>query len=313
MKLTLPSIPKLGKTWAVLGVALVIGGVAALTTRSYLSQKIEAIELRGKFETVDLLVAKSLITKGSIVAVDDLAIRKIPVEFAHSGAVAPQDVLSVAGRVSNYDLKQGEMLLSSQLLSKRPATFSARLEHGQRAITVMVDEINSISGMLEPGDLIDLIFTADQNGKKIILPLLQRVQVMATGKRSVDDPHGGEAVQFATVTLNTTPDEAKNIILARETGKLTALLRSPGDDAGGARGGVDLATWFGPHPSSQSMARDNGVPVLYGGTGGTFPAEALRLGRYRGAAKPSDQLPAFMAPPMLPTPTSQRITTAMSQ
>lgn len=298
MKLTLPPMPKMSKTWAVLGVALAIGGVAAVITRSYLSQKIEAIELRGKYETVELLVAKTFIAKGSIVAVDDLAIRKIPVEFAHSGAVTPQDVMNVAGRVSNYDVKQGEMLLLSQLLSKRPATFSARLEQGHRAITVMVDEINSISGMLEPGDLIDLMFTADRDGRKIILPLLQRVQVMATGKRSVDDPHGGEAMQFATVTLNTTPDAAKNIILARETGKLTALLRSPGDDAAGDSKGIDLATLFGPRRDTQSAARDSGVPVLYGGSGSKFPPEALKLGRYRGAAAAPGQAPAFVVPPV---------------
>ena len=313
MRLTLPKIPKIGKTWAVLGIALVIGVAAALTTRSYLSKKIESIESRGKVETVELLVAKSLITKGSVVAVDDLAIRKIPTEFAHSDAVAPQDVLNVAGRVSNYDLKPGEMLVSSQLLSRRPATFSARLDHGQRAITVMVDEINSISGMLEPGDLIDLIFTTDQNGKKIILPLLQRVTVMATGKRSVDDPRGGEVVQFATVTLNTTPNEAKNIILARETGKLTALLRSPGDDAGGAREGIDLVTWFGPQAAGQHMAHDDGVPVLYGGSGNKFPPEALKLGRYRHAAVTPNQSASFIAPPIPPGSTDPLAASTLSQ
>lgn len=284
MKLTFSSLRKMNKTWAVLGVALAIGLITALITRSFLSQKIEAIELRGKHDTVDLLVAKEGIAKGSVVAVEDLAIRKIPVEFAHSGAVAPQDVMSVAGRVSSYDVKKGEMLIQSQILSKRPATFSARLENGHRAITVMVDEINSISGMLEPGDLIDLMFTVDQNGKKIIFPLLQRVPVMATGKRSVDDPKGGEPIQFATVTLNTTPDQAKNIIIARETGKLTALLRSPGDDASGSDSRVDLASLFGPSRATARAPRDGGVPVLYGGSAGKFPPEALKLGRYRGAA-----------------------------
>jgi pilus assembly protein CpaB len=298
MRLTLSSLRKMNKTWAVLSVALAIGLITALITRSFLSQKIEAIELRGKHDTVDLLVAKEGITKGSVVAVDDLAIRKIPVEFAHSGAVPPQDVMNVAGRVSSYNVKKGEVLMLSQMLSKRPATFSARLENGHRAITVMVDEINSISGMLEPGDLIDLMFTVDQNGKKIIFPLLQRVQVMATGTRSVDDPKGGEPAQFATVTLNTTPDQAKNIIIARETGKLTALLRSPGDDAASSESRVDLASLFGPNRASGRATRDGGVPVLYGGSASKFPPEALRLGRYRGAATSANPPPpTFAAPP----------------
>ena len=284
MRLPFFSTKKINKTWAVLGIALAIGMVAALATRSYLSQKIQAIESRGNRETVDLLVAKTFIAKGSTVAVDDLAIRKIPVEFAQSGAVKPQDVLTVAGKVSGFDVKKGDMVMLSQMLSKRAPTFSARLADGQRAITVMVDEINSISGMLEPGDLIDLMFTVDQNGRKVIFPLLQRVQVMATGKRSVDDPKGGEPVQFATVTLNTTPSQAKNIIIARETGKLTALLRSPGDQEPGSEKSVDLATLFGAKRENPRVARDGGVPVLYGGSASRFPPEALKLGRYRGTA-----------------------------
>ena len=311
MRLTFPSIRKINKTWAVLGVALVIGIIAALATRSYLSQKIEAIESRGKYETVELLVAKTFIPKGSIVAVDDLAIRKIPVEFAQSGAVTPQDILSIAGRVTGYDVKKGEMVMLSQMLSKRAPTFSARLENGHRAITVMVDEINSISGMLEPGDLIDLMFTVDQNGRKVIFPLLQHVQVMATGKRSVDDPKGGEPVQFATVTLNTTPDQAKNIIIARETGKLTALLRSPSDKESGSDKSVDLATLFGAKREGQHASHDGGVPVLYGGSASRFPPEALKLGRYRGTATRTNPPP----PPLIAAPPPAAVavaTTAIS-
>src|SRR5690606_18918337 len=133
------------------------------------------------------------------------------------------------GRAVAFDVKAGEMLMWSQMEGEKVPTFSTRIEAGRRAITVAVDEINSISGLLEPGDLIDLLVTVDQQGEKVTVPLLQGVRVMATGQRSVDDPKSGERRMYSTVTLNTDPLQAQNVVLAREAGRITALLRNPQD------------------------------------------------------------------------------------
>src|SRR5690606_15406911 len=116
----------------------------------------------------------------------NLTVRDIPADFAHSGAVSPKQFDQVKGRAVAFDVKAGEMLMWSQMEGEKVPTFSTRIEAGRRAITVAVDEINSISGLLEPGDLIDLLVTVDQQGEKVTVPLLQGVRVMATGQRSVD-------------------------------------------------------------------------------------------------------------------------------
>jgi pilus assembly protein CpaB len=229
MKINFQSLRNINKTWLSLGVALAIGLLTALGARTFLSRQVEAIEARAKHDTADIVVAKTEIAAGSKLGRENLAVRKVPVDFAQSGAVRPEDFARIDGKAIAYDVKSGEMIMWSQMESQRAPTFSARLAPGQRAITVVVDEINSISGMLEPGDLIDLMFSVDQNGQKMVLPLLQSVQVMATGQRVVDDLKSGEKTQFATVTLNATPEQAKDIIIARETGRLTALLRNPND------------------------------------------------------------------------------------
>jgi len=306
MKLKIPAFRKINKTWAVLCAALVIGVVAALAARSFLSTQIEAIEARTKHATVDVVVAKTEIEKGSVVSSQNLAVRKIPAEYAQSGAVNPSDFGRIDGKVIVYKVNAGEMVMWSQMESKRVPTFSARLVAGQRAITVMVDEINSISGMLEPGDLIDLMFTIDQNGKKVVFPLLQSVQVMATGQRSVDDAKSGERAQFATVTLNTTPDQAKNIIIARETGKLTALLRNPEDKQSLGNKSYDLTSLFGAKQGTPHASFGRGIPVLYGGAGGKFPPEALKLGRYREADAPRPLPPVVSAQAPAPSVTPAR-------
>lgn len=297
MKMTLSALSRINKTWAVLGAALAIGLLAAVATRSFLSTQVAEIEARNQHQTVNVVVAKTNLDQNSVLSNKNVAVRKIPVEFAQSGAVKPAEFERIDGGSIAHELKAGEMIMWSQMAGKRAPTFSARLAKGQRAITVVVDEINSISGMLEPGDQIDLMFTVDQNGKKVVLPLLQSVEVLATGQRSVDDPKGGGHSQFATVTLNATPDQAKNIIIARETGKLTALLRNPDDKQSIGNKGFDLASLFGTQPITHAAVRSQGIPVLYGGSGAKYPPEALQLGRYRGASDASSSPPPVAAPP----------------
>jgi pilus assembly protein CpaB len=298
MKINFQSLRNINKTWLSLGVALSIGLLTALAARSFLSHQMEAMVEGNKRETVDIVVVKTEVAAGTRLGKENLAVRKIPVDFAQSGAVRPEDFARIDGKAIAYNLRSGEMLMWSQMEAQRAPTFSARLPPGRRAITVVVDEINSISGMLEPGDLIDLMFAVEQNGQKVVLPLLQSMQVMATGQRVVDDPKSGEKAQFATVTLNATPDQAKNIIIARETGKLTALLRNPGDTEPIGNKSFDLAALFGNRRIAPHSVQ--GVPVLYGGSGAKFPQEALRFGD----ARTPQQVPPVSPFPIAAAPAS---------
>lgn len=268
---------KPGKTWIVLGVALAIGGLAAFAATRYLNNQVAAMEARGRGKTTLVVVAKVDLARGVKLDNQNVAMRSVPNEYAHSVAIAPGDFPRIDGQALAYPLKAGEMVLWGLMETQKAPTFSARLENGRRAMTVPVDEINSISGLLEPGDMIDLIATIDQGGAKRTFPLLQRVHVLATGQRLLEDA-AGENRQYSTVTIDTTPAQAQNLILARDIGKLTALLRNPRDEQSiGAEVG-DLAALLGMknRPSGGGDGR-RAVPVIYGND--KTPPEALYLRR----------------------------------
>ena len=285
------------RTWALLLVALAIGGLAAMSARSYLTRQMEAIEASAKGKTVTVIVAKQDIPKGEVLSADNMALRPIPAEFAHSIALSPDDFERVDGQRLAYPVKSGEMILWGLMETQRVPTFSANVAAGRRAMTVPVDEINSISGMLEPGDTIDLLATIDRNGKKATFPVMQDVTVMATGQRSQDDPKTGGARQFSTVTIDTTPEQARFLIAARDAGRLTALLRNPQDKAAIA-GQYDVAALLGlsgPAANGRRVRVARQVPVLYGGNLKSAPPEALRLDRRTAQApapEPADAAPA---------------------
>lgn len=294
MKLAFPGNIKPNKTWIVLGVALGVGLLAALAARSYLSTQMAAIEARAKGNQVSLVVATRDLKKGEKISTDNVAVRLIPADYAHSGAVTPGEFERVEGQALAYAVKSGEMIMWSLVEGKKVPTFSARIEAGHRAITVPVDEINSISGMLEPGDIVDLLVTVDQNDKKITFLLLQSVAVLATGQRASDTLKSGERRQYSTVTLDTTPEQAHNIIVAREAGKITALLRNPQDKQPFGTGSADIAALLG----LKNRGSDQQVPVLYGGRGGKLPAEGMNLGQNLRAtgSPPADSTPAMPGP-----------------
>lgn len=273
---------KPNKTWLVLGAALGIGLLAALGARSYLSGRVADLEAKARGKNVSIVVAKGDLPKGTKLSSENVAVRPIPTEFAHSTAITPEQFDRIEGQPLAFNVKAGEMIMWSLMQGKKVPTFSARVEAGRRAMTVPVDEINSISGMLEPGDLIDLILTVDQKGKKLILPLLQSVQVMATGQRSVDDPKSGERKTYSTVTLDTDLQQAQNVITAREAGRITALLRNPEDKTPLKGVPGDLAALLAANDKSTSGSVTKlvqQVPVLYGGGGGKTLSDGLRLGQ----------------------------------
>lgn len=288
------------KTWLALIVALAIGLVAAFAASSFLSNRLADIEAKATGKTVNLVVAKRDLKRGDAINSDSVAVRAIPLDYAHSGAVLPEQFGSIEGEVIASDLKAGELLLWGLMEGKKAPTFSTRIEAGRRAITVAVDEINSISGLLEPGDLIDILVTVDQQGRKATLPLLQGVRVMATGQRSQDDPKSGERRLYSTVTLDTDPQQAENLVVAREAGRLTALLRNPQDVTPSKGSQGDFASMLnrnGPLSAVKTMAKVPipVVPVLYGGTGGRIPPEGLYLGQYASPASLNQQMMANSA------------------
>jgi len=292
MQLPKLSAIRYNKTWVVLGAALGIGILAALGARSYLANRMAEIDARARGNMVEIVVAKRDLKAGERLNGDSAAIRPIPADYVHSQAIKPESFDRATSQVLAYPVKSGEMLLWSLLEPKKAPTFSRRVAVGRRAITVPVDEISSISGMLEPGDLIDLILTIDQRGKRHSFVMQENVSVLATGQRAVDDPKSGERRNYTTVTFDTSPDEARDIIRAREAGKLTALLRNPQDSA--AVADPELGRRFLRDVAGEASQ----VPVLYGGSAASFTPEALHLLRQaRGGAEPGAPTQATPPPP----------------
>jgi pilus assembly protein CpaB len=268
-------MPKINKNWLILVAALTVGAFAAFSTKSYIKSKVDDIESQTKSKAmVKVVVANKALEKGVQLSAENMATREIPQEWMHSGAITPDQFDRAHGATLAFPAGAGEPVLWAQLETQNTTTFSAKLDAGRRAVTVPVDEISSISGMLEPEDLIDIVVSMQKDNHSLTFTLLQSVRVLATGSKvsqhQRDD--GGQPVTYTTVTLDTSPEDAKRLIAAREAGRVTALLRAPGDvsDISSRRSSVEDLLGMG----AKETYGLSSVPVIYGG--GPIK-EALRM------------------------------------
>ncbi|WP_051919169.1 Flp pilus assembly protein CpaB [Basilea psittacipulmonis] len=207
---------------------------------------------QGQVAKVARIVADRDISAGTILTTQMLSLREIPAEFKQSSSFAASALGAVENKILQKDLKRGDLILQAHL-SANVKPFSHSVGTGRRAITIPIDELNSASGMIVPGDLIDLYVSFEYQKKRITAPLLQGVLVMATGKQNRYIAQEGREESYDTVTLDTSPEEAVQLVAARESGEITAMLRNPQDkhiSSKGVKGNLAQMLGISPHKTS---------------------------------------------------------------
>ncbi len=215
-------------------IALACGLAAVFLTRDYINTQIDDYKavIDDKYKPIEVIVATRGLQRGEVLSKHMLAIRNVPSGFVHKDAIRPGEVESIIGHKLVYSLNGGESLLATHVALSKGDTFSNLIDGGKRAISFPVDVLSSLTGMLSPGDMIDLLVTLDDDGVEKTIPLLTSVVVIATGN-TTDEIAGpesaGRKAGFQTITLHVTPADAAKITIARAEGDITVLLRSRSD------------------------------------------------------------------------------------
>lgn len=253
-----------GPTLAVLLLSIAAGLAAIWGAQGYLKGKVMQIERQHQQPQVERIVAAYDLPVGTRLETDLLAVRKFPADFVPSGSMAPVQVNELAGKILLSDLRAGDMLVRAHARSAGIGTFSQQLSMGRRALTMPVDAINSASGLLSPGDMIDLYVSFDHQRRRVTAPLLQGVRVLATGTETGQAAANATAAGYATITLDTTPEDAVKLVAARQSGTITAMLRSPLDDGASqkaTRGDLASLLGLGAAPVAKKKER---AEIIYG-------------------------------------------------
>jgi len=139
--------------------AIGFGIVAAVLAMLYLNareKQLQAQYEQDRAQQVLVVVANSDLPRGQEIAEQYFSQRPVPAKFVHSDAVKPSEFGRYKGSALTAAIEKGKPLLKSFIDQEFPRDFSDIIAKGKRAITVTVDDINSIGGFVRPGNRIDI-------------------------------------------------------------------------------------------------------------------------------------------------------------
>ncbi len=215
-------------TIVALGVALTLGSLAVFLTRGLLNGRGGAASAGGT-----VVVASQSLPFGATLSADNLAEIPWPSDNVPEGAFATRaELLDGGRRVALGPIQKNEPILVSKVTGpNQRASLSTLIEEGMRAVTVRVDDVRGVAGFVMPGDRVDVVVTRGEAGgssgtQAFADVLLQNVRVLAVDQATGD--RQDKPVVARAVTLELAVQQAQKIILAQGVGRLSLVLRQPG-------------------------------------------------------------------------------------
>jgi len=130
-------------------------------------------------------------------------------------------------------MSTSEVVLSNKLTGRGSGEgLTALIEPGTRAVSVQVNEISGVSGFIQPGTRVDVLFTRIfSNGDAATTTILQNVRVIAYG-RQLDPAAKIDArdPKPTVATLLVSQEQAERLVLAEQRGRIQLALRNTLDD-----------------------------------------------------------------------------------
>ena len=289
-------VANINKMWWLVLLAIGLAIAATMVIKSYLKDREQALQTAAEQSvkggpTVEVIAAKVNIGRGQILDGGSLAKREISADLLSDDMLTPEDFAQVDGSKAARSIKAGSPLRIDDVMEK-PKGFAETLEPGTRAITIEVDEINSMAQMVKPGNMVDLMLIVpdadDPAGGFRALLVLQQVKVLATGQTvesrasKGDDNQGGPGGKkntYSNFTFEVTPQNAARIALAQQVGKIRAVLRGNDDISTASLDDIDSKSMLKMGKTARAVEKI-AVPkpveyIIGGSSGGNTDRQSL--------------------------------------
>ena len=216
-----------------IGGAIIIAALFAWLASKYLNKPAK--------QSINIAIAARDIASGETLSRKNVTIKSWPANNIPAGSFP--STASLTGRIVARPILKGEPIKENKLVIRGQAAgslLSKQVPPGMRAISIKVDKVSGISGMLKKGDLVDVISTSSMGGGKesmISRLILRKIKILAVTTDEVAKIKIGKG----TVVLLLTLAQAKIIASAEDT-KIRLIARNPLDDD---KPSIDATTFSG--------------------------------------------------------------------
>ncbi len=148
------------------------------------------------------------------------------------------DPAAISGDIALATIAQGSLITESRVGVPGVVGVTARLQPGQRAVSIPVDTVKSVSGLIQPGDRVDVMASTVATGSRaprtatiirgaMILAVNQSIEPNAVASPAASGAPATAPAAPATVTLDVSAAQADLLTVADLNTTLRLALRSP--------------------------------------------------------------------------------------
>ncbi len=233
--------------------ALALAVLAVIMVRKWIVQKTEELD-KGK-KTVSVLIADEIIKPGDRLAENQVKGFKIDESTLLPEMILESDRRNYIGKTVIKEVRRGNALLV-QYFREESVERVVTITQGSRIATINVSPVTGISGLVSPGDHVDVLVTFRGGAKAdsqagpsartmtvfhdvmvFAIDDVTRVAYKAARSRSSMES------SYSTVTLLLYPHEVELLVYAQACGEITLSKRSSSDAASPKLTGVDTSTF----------------------------------------------------------------------
>src|SRR5271157_2502913 len=212
-----------------LGIALLIALCVSLIVTYFLYSHLK--RQYGNAQLIKVVAAAKPLDTGTPITADDLTLMDWPSNAPLDGPFHKPEELN--GRIAMYPIAYKEPIREGLLAAPGASVgLTAKIPDGMRAVAVVTNEVNNVSGFLFPNSHVDVLvtFRSEGNNDPMTTTVLQNIQVLSTGERLQPDP-SGKPQNVKVVTLLLKPEDAQKLMLASNQGTVQFVLRNGNDQA----------------------------------------------------------------------------------
>lgn len=196
--------------------------------------------------TVGYFVAVHPLPRGTLARDEDFEVRSVAPERVPAGAIldTPDAKIGLRGSLVRNFLDTASPVTSKDILRPRERGFLASvLAPDTRAVSINVDAASGVSGLIWPGDYVDLVLTQEsttvaekpnpdyQHGT-LSETVVHNVRIVAVDQEIVQGGSASNATAGKlahTVSLELVPEQVKRVTVAAQLGKLSLAVRAAVD------------------------------------------------------------------------------------
>ncbi|MEN8189058.1 MAG: Flp pilus assembly protein CpaB [Thermodesulfobacteriota bacterium] len=195
--------------------------------------------LADEHEFCNVVVCAADIAAGTVIEKDDLMVLKIN-EQTICDANKISDPGQIINRKAQYKIYKGEWIVPERLYNI--SKVSSVMAKDKRAFRLWLDQTRGLIGLIEPGSMVDVlaVLPGESGQQKVSKIVLQNIRVLAVANRLIKNSPATENMpddsrkqkekqsktpKVTTITLEVTPEQALDLALVMETGKIHLALR----------------------------------------------------------------------------------------